>query len=221
MDVIVPTVGTISKCAGDPSYQLAIQTEGMIKDIVLHLSAEDPSLRKHCAETIFKCAEDELTRSLVRQAGGLDPLVHMAKDPETRPDKPLLAAVTGAIWKTAFSAENVERYDQLKTVEVLVKLLENVDEDETVLKNVVGALCECLKFKHNREVLRRVNGIPHLVNLLNYTFPPLLENVPMVLRECAEDEASMRIIEELDGVRLIWSLLKNDSPKVLYMIFIV
>jgi hypothetical protein len=97
---------------------------------------------------------------------------------------------------------------------VLVKLLENADEDEMVLKNVVGALCECLKFKHNRDVLRRVDGIPYLVNLLNYTFPPLLENVPMVLRECAEDESSMRIIENLDGVRLIWSLLKNDSPKV-------
>jgi hypothetical protein len=150
----------------------------------------------------------------VRQAGGLDPLVNMAKDPATKEDKLLLAAVTGAIWKTAISADNVERYDQLKTVEVLVKLLENADEDEMVLKNVVGALCECLKFKHNRDVLRRVDGIPYLVNLLNYTFPPLLENVPMVLRECAEDESSMRIIENLDGVRLIWSLLKNDSPKV-------
>ncbi|XP_044271871.1 armadillo repeat-containing protein gudu [Tribolium madens] len=214
MDVIVPTVGTISQCANEPSYQLAIQTEGMIKDIVQHLSAEDPSLRRHCAETIFKCAEDATTRNLVRQAGGLDPLVNMARDPATKEDKLLLAAVTGAIWKTAISSDNVERYDQLKTVEVLVKLLENADEDEMVLKNVVGALCECLKFKHNRDVLRRVNGIPYLVNLLNYTFPPLLENVPMVLRECAEDESSMRIIEELDGVRLIWSLLKNESPKV-------
>lgn len=83
-----------------------------------------------------------------------------------------------------------------------------------MLSNVVGALCECLKFEHNRATLRRADGIPHLVNLLNYTYPPLLENVPMVLRECAEDEDSMRIIEELDGVRLIWSLLRNDSPKV-------
>lgn len=71
-----------------------------------------------------------------------------------------------------------------------------------------------MKFEHNRSALRRADGIPHLVNLLNYTYPPLLENVPMLLRECAEDSDSMGIIEELDGVRLIWSLLKNDSPKV-------
>lgn len=55
----------------------------------------------------------------MRQAGGLDPLVMMARDPKTKEDKPLLAAVTGAIWKTAISPENVERYDQLKTVEVI------------------------------------------------------------------------------------------------------
>ena len=95
-----------------------------------------------------------------------------------------------------------------------MSLLENVDESEEVLSNVVGALSECLKFERNRENLKKAGGIPHMVNLLNYTYPPLLENVPMVLRECAKDEESMRIIEKLDGVRLIWSLLKNESPKV-------
>ncbi|CAH1134699.1 unnamed protein product [Ceutorhynchus assimilis] len=215
MDVVIPTIGTISQCAIDPSYQLAIQTEGMIRDIVRHLSAEEyPELRRFCAETIFKCCGNAITRDMVRQSGGLDPLVNMAKDAKNKDDKQLLAAVTGAIWKTAISPENVERFDQLKTVEVLVKLLENVEECELVLSNVVGALGECLKFEHNRGSLRRANGIPHLVNLLNYTYPPILENVPMVLKECAEDPESMREIEQLDGVRLIWSLLKNDSPKV-------
>lgn len=40
----MPTAGTISKCAIDPAYQLAIQTEGMIEDIVRHLSTEVSSL---------------------------------------------------------------------------------------------------------------------------------------------------------------------------------
>ncbi|CAH2018105.1 unnamed protein product [Acanthoscelides obtectus] len=89
---------------------LAIQTEGMIRDIVRHLSTEEyPMLRRYCAETIFKCSENALTRDMVRQAGGLDPLVNMARNPKTKEDKPLLAAVTGAIWKTAISPANVER----------------------------------------------------------------------------------------------------------------
>ncbi|XP_017781924.1 PREDICTED: armadillo repeat-containing protein 4 [Nicrophorus vespilloides] len=215
MGVIIPSVGVIAQCSNDSSYQLAIQTEGMIKDIVKHLANPDePQLRRYCAEIIFKCSEDAMTRDMVRQAGGLDPLVTMAKDVVSREDKNLLAAVTGAIWKTAISKENVERYEQMATVQVLVKLLENVDEKEEVLSNAVGALSEFVRHDHNRETLRRCNGIPLVVNLLNYTFPPLLENVPMVIRECAKEPASMRIIEQLDGVRLIWSLLKNSSHKV-------
>ncbi|XP_018321192.1 armadillo repeat-containing protein gudu [Agrilus planipennis] len=214
MDVVIPTVGTLSNCSNDPDFQLAIQTEGMVSDVVKQLSTEFADLRRYAAETIFKCSENPITRDVVRQSGGLDPLVGMVKNPATKLDKPLLAAVTGAIWKTAISPENVERYDQLSTIHALVNLLQDVDESEQVLSNVVGALHECLKFEHNRETLRRAGGIPYLVNLLNYTYPPLLENVPMVLRESAKEDGSMRIIEDLDGVRLIWSLLKNPSPRV-------
>lgn len=49
---------------------------------------------------------------------------------------------------------------------------------------------------------------------LSNTHKPLLENVPLVLMECAKDPNCMQQIDELDGVRLIWSLLKNDSKKV-------
>lgn len=40
MDVVRPTVGILSQCAADQAYQLAIQTEVMIKDVVRHLTAE-------------------------------------------------------------------------------------------------------------------------------------------------------------------------------------
>lgn len=93
-------------------------------------------------------------------------------------------------------------------------MLENIDEDEDVLSNVVGALSEFVKFEHNREALLRAGGIPYLVNLLNYTYTPILENVPLVLRESAYHEESMGVIEDMDGVRLVWSLLRNDSKKV-------
>lgn len=77
----------------------------------------------------LQCAEDERTRQLVRQHGGLDPLVTLAKDPELRTDKSLLAAVTGAIWKCAISPENVRRLDELFTVRILVQLLEDEHEE--------------------------------------------------------------------------------------------
>lgn len=88
------------------------------------------------------------------------------------------------------------------------------DENENVLTNVVGALAECLKIASNRTNFRTIGGLPHIVNLLNSTYEPLLENVTKALGECAKDIESMNILEQLDAVRLIWSLLKNPSPRV-------
>ena len=78
---------------------------------------------------ILQCAQDPTTRDLVRQNGGLDPLVKLAKDTSVWEDKPLLAAVTGAIWKCAISPDNVRRLDELNTIKTLVALLEDENEE--------------------------------------------------------------------------------------------
>lgn len=106
----------------------------MIAQLVRHLNSASVELKTHCASAIFKCAEDERTRQLVRQHGGLDPLVSLAKDLELRNDKSLLAAVTGAIWKCAISSENVRRLDELLTVRILVQLLEDENEEVGFVK---------------------------------------------------------------------------------------
>ncbi|EDS32882.1 armadillo repeat-containing protein 4 [Culex quinquefasciatus] len=212
IDIVVPTMGTIQQCASQANYQLAITTEGMIYDIVSHLTSDNLDLKRQCSSAIFKCASDKTASDMVRDSGGLEPLVGIAKDKTVRDNKPLLAAATGALWKCAASEANVKKLDQLKTVQVLVQLLN--DESEDVLTNAVGCISECVKYQNNREILRQFNGIPLLVNLLNMTHAPLLENIAKTLKECASDPESMTIMEELDAIRLIWSLLKNSNPKV-------
>lgn len=44
-DIAIPTMGTLQECASEASFQLAIQTEGMIPDIVQHLSGESKELK--------------------------------------------------------------------------------------------------------------------------------------------------------------------------------
>lgn len=148
----------------------------------------------------------------MRESGGLDPLVLIVKDKAVRENKPLLAAATGAIWKCAVSDTNMKRLDSLKTVPILVQLLS--DECDEVLTNVVGAIAECVKFPQNREALRLSNGLPAIVSLLHSTHDPLLENCARTIRECAQDRDSMKVLEEMDAVRLTWSLLKNANPRV-------
>ncbi|XP_070570659.1 outer dynein arm-docking complex subunit 2-like isoform X2 [Ptychodera flava] len=208
-NMLIPVVGTLQECASEQSYRLAIRTEGMIEDLVKNLNSENPELQMHCASAIFKCAEEKETRDLVREYGGLDPLVKLLNNSE---NKELLAAATGAIWKCAISPENVQRFQELKAIELLVGLLN--EQPEEVLVNVVGALGECAQEPSNRMSIRKAGGIPPLVNLLTGTNQDLLINVTKAVGACATEPDNMTVIDRLDGVRLLWSLLKNQNPDV-------
>jgi hypothetical protein len=50
----IPVVGTLQECASEPSYRLAIRTEGMIEDLVKNLRSTNQELQMHCANAIFK-----------------------------------------------------------------------------------------------------------------------------------------------------------------------
>uniref|UniRef100_A0A9R1SRU0 Outer dynein arm docking complex subunit 2 n=2 Tax=Cyprinus carpio TaxID=7962 RepID=A0A9R1SRU0_CYPCA len=208
-NMLIPVVGTLQECASEKSYRIAIQTEGMIEDLVKNLSCDNQELQMHCASAIFKCAEDKHTRDLVRQYDGLKPLVMLLNKAE---NKQLLAATTGAIWKCSISLENVAKFQEYRALEILVGLLK--DQPEEVLVNVVGALGECAQISENLATIRKSGGIQPLVKLLSGTNQALLVNVTKAVGACATDPENMPIIDRLDGVRLLWSLLKNPSPDV-------
>uniref|UniRef100_A0A8C5Q5H9 Outer dynein arm docking complex subunit 2 n=1 Tax=Leptobrachium leishanense TaxID=445787 RepID=A0A8C5Q5H9_9ANUR len=208
-NMLIPVVGTLQECASEESYRLALKTEKMVEDLVKNLSSENQELQMHCASAIFKCAEDEETRDLVRQYGGLQPLAALLGQFD---NKELLAAVTGAIWKCSISRANVTKFQEFKVIETLVSLL--TDQPEEVLVNVVGALGECGQEPANRAIIRKCGGINPLVNLLTGTNQALLVNVTKAVGACAAEPDNMAIIDRLDGVRLLWSLLKNPHPDV-------
>ncbi|XP_037311989.1 outer dynein arm-docking complex subunit 2 [Pungitius pungitius] len=208
-NMLIPVVGTLQECASEESYRIAIQTEGMIKDLVQNLSRDNDELQMHCANAIFKCAQDKQTRYLVRQYKGLQPLVSLLSKAH---NKQLLAAATGAIWKCSISVENVTKFQEYKALQTLLCLL--TDQPEEVLVNVLGAVGEFAKIPANKATIRKCGGIRSLVNLLTGTNQALLVNVTKAVGACATDMDNMIIIDKLDGVRLVWSLLRNPSADV-------
>ena len=110
---------------------------------------------------------------------------------------------------------------------------------------MVGALGECAQIPPNRSSIRKAGGISPLVNLLTSTNQDLLVNVTKAVGACATEADNMRlenqmllisnfrlnisfafrstcflfssIIDRLDGVRLLWSLLKSPNPEVSFL----
>lgn len=75
---------------------------------------------------VVQCAEDASIRELIRQYGGLVPLVNIVNDPSVNAD--VLLAAIGAIWKLSLSAANVAALQKLGIIPVLVRLLTNQPE---------------------------------------------------------------------------------------------
>jgi hypothetical protein len=89
---------------------------------------------------IIKCAENSTTSDLVRQYGGLDPLINLLTNERIRQNTPLLAATAGAIWKCSCNVENIRRLDELETVALLVQLLANENEEVSYVSIVLYLL---------------------------------------------------------------------------------
>uniref|UniRef100_A0A096LSS6 Outer dynein arm docking complex subunit 2 n=1 Tax=Poecilia formosa TaxID=48698 RepID=A0A096LSS6_POEFO len=181
-DMVIPVVGTLQECASQKNYRVAIENEGMVKDLVKNLRSDNEELQMLCASAIFKCAEDKLTRDLVRSHQGLQPLVSLLSKAE---NKQLLAAATGAIWKCSISMENVAIFQEYKALQILIGLL--TEQPEEVLVNVVGALGQFARIPANKSIICNGGGIRALINLLNGTNQALLVNVAKAVGACATE----------------------------------
>ena len=53
-----------------------------------------------------------------------------------------------------------------------------------------------------------------LIKLITTQGPDLLVNVSEALGQCAKDKEVLQAVIDIDGVRLLWSLLKNPFEKV-------
>uniref|UniRef100_A0A3Q2CZ47 Outer dynein arm docking complex subunit 2 n=2 Tax=Cyprinodon variegatus TaxID=28743 RepID=A0A3Q2CZ47_CYPVA len=208
-NMLVPVVGTLQECASQEAYRAAIQSEGMVKVFVKKLKSNNTELQMLCASAIFKCAEDEGTRDLVRRSRGLQPLVSLLAKAD---NKQLLAAATGAIWKCSLSMENVAIFQENNVLQILIGLL--TDQPEEVLVNVVGALGQFAQIPANTTTICRGGSIKILINLLKGTNQALLVNVAKAVGACATVKDNVEILFVLDGIHLLWSLLQNPSAEV-------
>ena len=73
ISILIPVIGTLQECASEKAYCLAImQSEGMIADLVRHLGTDSHKLKMLCASAIFRLAEENDSRDMVRLHGGLE-----------------------------------------------------------------------------------------------------------------------------------------------------
>ncbi|XP_031549990.1 armadillo repeat-containing protein 4-like [Actinia tenebrosa] len=212
-EILIPVIGLVQECAIEARFRHAFLQENMIETIVQHLQTENEELQTYCANAIFKCAEDEETRKIVNRFGGLKPLVALLSQSG---NKKLLAAVTGAVWKCSISTDNAQRFLEMNIVEILLKYLQDPEQQqpEDVEIHIVGALAELSKIDLGCRELLACKGCKTLVKLSTTPNEKLVEQVSRAIAASSKYRECRDLINHLDGLRLLWSLLKSNNPKV-------
>lgn len=212
-ELLIPVLDACQQLAQDTNFQLAIITEGMTADFAKHIRSKNVETQRQACLVIFKCGSNMVIAESLHKHKALQALVGILLDEEKRANAPLVFAVVGAIWKVACLKENIQEFDRLKLYPVLIELLYK-EKNEDNLANILGAVSELTKLQANSKLMRTSKTIFEMVRFLKSTHPLILENVAKALTEFCKDRDNAATLDELDAVRLIWSLLKNEHSNV-------
>jgi len=210
VNILIPAMNTLQECASDANYRTAIRNLGLVAQLVRHVKSDNLELKMHCASAIRKICEDRESSEIVRIDKALLPLVELLQYTD---NKDLLVAATGAIWKCSLAPQNAAIFEKANALDTLLGFL-SLQQPEEVRINCSGAIAVFAHNPKNREVIREKDGITDLINQMGSTTIPLLVNSTEAIGIMAEDCESVDKIVKLDGIRLLWSLLKNPSWEV-------
>lgn len=212
-DLLIPVLDICQQCASDINFQLSIITEDMLADFAKHMRSKTIEVQRQTCLTIFKCGSNTVIARTLKKLKAFKTLITIVSNEEKRKNVPLMFAATGAIWKTACIPENTEEFDHLKLYPILMELLQE-EKDEDTLANILGAVSEMIRIEGNSKLMRTSKSIELVIKFLKFTHPLVLENVSKVLTEYCQIAENAVNLEQLDAVRLVWSLLKNKNSSV-------
>ncbi|MGH0169054.1 UNVERIFIED_CONTAM: hypothetical protein FKN15_055835, partial [Acipenser sinensis] len=157
-------------------------------------------------ECASECAEDIVTRDLVRLYDGLKPLATLLSMSE---NKQLLAATTGAIWKCSISIENVAKpikagQNSFQSLQSLNDLQKGDHDRKSSGTN------NCYGQSHPGS-----SALETLVGLLTDQPEEVLVNVVGALGECAQEPSNRAVIRRCGGIQPLVNLLTGTNQALL------
>ncbi|KAK7863417.1 hypothetical protein R5R35_006496 [Gryllus longicercus] len=212
-DLLTEMCELLAHCAEDAKFRLAIETQGILLTLLQGLQENVQRLRAACAKTVAKCAsESELTCHIVRMLGGLNAVVDLTKD--VRQEHDTLAALTLAVAKLAQDNRNLKIMSERGLTSNLIKFIKFHSGDDEILSNVMEGLAECGRLEENRSTIARGDVLPTAVMRLMGNDPRVLSAAAMCLGTCARSPEVAQRIMELDGFRMLFSVLQDSNPSV-------
>lgn len=196
-------------------FQTAIETEKMIPSILLLLRDPDDQIKTEACETIHKCAVELKTAQLVYEHKGIPALLQIILDKTKWEDGKLLKAAMGALRNCSMLEEVASQLDEKAFLPIAMEVLNyTFSRSDNTTAHSCGVIARLLRIPKNIPVFCSSDQFATVVDLLNFSNEYLLESASTVLKECSKVHQFAKKLDELDGTRLLWSLLCNKKPEV-------
>uniref|UniRef100_A0A3B4WEY1 Outer dynein arm docking complex subunit 2 n=1 Tax=Seriola lalandi dorsalis TaxID=1841481 RepID=A0A3B4WEY1_SERLL len=222
-NMLIPVVGTLQECSSKVRGEnlknkhmkknmrkklIAIQTEGMINDLVKNLNSDNDELQMHCASAIFKVP---VFHTVFQKHKALETLVGLL----TNQPEEVLVNVVGALGEFAQIPASQAVINKCGGIKTLVKLL--VGTNEALLVNVTKAVGACATDKNNMSIIDQLDGVRLVWSLLKNPNPDVQSSAAWALCPCIENakDAGEMVRSLVGGLRLIIDLLKSTNNEVL------
>lgn len=215
--IILPALKICQLLAYAPSFQVASDTEKIIPDIIVHLHSSDENVVTEACVAVFKCANNTRSREILHEINATELIFKLLQNKSKWTDEKFLEAATGALYMCSMLEKNATELDNTNAMPVFMEILEfSVEICDAILANTCGAIAQLLKLKNATSTTQFCTSpqFELTISFLNYSYEPLLQNASAILVECCKDEVYAKRLDELEGTRLLWSLLKNPNSHV-------
>lgn len=196
-------------------FQTAIETEQMIPGILLLLRDPDDNIKREACEAIHKCAVELKTAQLVYEHKGIPALLQIIQEKTKWEDAQLLKAAMGALRNCSMLEEVARQLDEKAFLLIAMEVLSyTFSRSDNTTAHTCGVIARLLRIPKNIPIFCSSEKFAIVVDLLNFSNEYLLESASTVLKECSKVDRFAKKLDELDGTRLLWSLLCNKKPEV-------
>ncbi|KAI3387509.1 hypothetical protein SNEBB_003081 [Seison nebaliae] len=210
----IATLGIVRECSVESSFRAGLTSAGVLEDLLKNLrNANNEELQITSAKALNNYKINTVNYRGDKDAlSGAEILTNIFL---TSDDMNVLCAVSGALWKMMVGHPINKQLIKSDLIVRIVKFLSSTDEKLNL--NCLGLVAEFGRDEIAKDMFRSNNVMQIIVkNLVLSTPRDVLANSCSAITSLIKDhQKNAKLLHDLDGVRLLWSLLKTNILKVL------
>ncbi|XP_028402892.1 armadillo repeat-containing protein 4-like isoform X2 [Dendronephthya gigantea] len=211
-ELVVPLLGIVEECASVEYFRIELEKENFIEKVIAKIEGSERT-EVLSIKILFKCAGDERTQRTLLKANNVQRIVKLFKQHCQRNNEEMLTLLPGIIWRCSLNKEYREKFEAHEIFPLVSNILQS-DKNTQVKGSALGLLAELLWNDAYLEAISNHEVINLLIGFMSLTEPAMLLYGARSLGVCARNNALRRKILQLDGLRLLWSLLKNPDQEI-------